>query len=130
MSDGLSSNAKPFAGDTSLFYVVHDIHSSANDLNKDLKTIIEWAFQWKMSSNLDPNKQAQEAIFTRKSNNMRHPPLVFNKSKFFQSTRQNHFGLTLDIRLSFDEYVTAMGAKVSRTKAFLRSSNIFYQDTI
>ena len=55
LPDGLSSNVKLFADDTSLFSVVHDIHSSASDLNKDLKTINEWAFQWKMSFNLDPN---------------------------------------------------------------------------
>ena len=36
-SDGLSSNAKLFADDTSLFSVVHDINTSAIKLNKDLK---------------------------------------------------------------------------------------------
>ena len=45
LPDGLSSNVKLFVDDTSLFSVVHDIHSSASDLNKDLKTINEWAFQ-------------------------------------------------------------------------------------
>ena len=73
-----------------------------------------------MSFNPDPNKQAQEVIFTRKSKNMRHPPLIFNKSKVFQSTTQKHLGLILDNRLSFKEYLTAMGAKVSRTIALLR----------
>ena len=87
---GLSSNVKLFADDTSLFSVVHDIHSYAGDLNKDLKTINEWAFQWKMSFNPDSNKQAQEVIFSRKSKNMRHPPLIFNKSKVFQSKTQKH----------------------------------------
>ena len=52
----LSSNVKFFAYGTSLFSVVHDIHSSASDLNKDLKTINGWDFQWKMSFNPDPNK--------------------------------------------------------------------------
>ena len=55
LSDGLSSSVKCFADDTSLFSVVHDIHSSASNLNKDLKSINEWAFQWKMSFNPDPN---------------------------------------------------------------------------
>ena len=74
LPDGLSSNVKLFADDTSLFSVVYDIHSSASDLNKDLKTINEWAFQWKMSFNPNPNKQAQELFFTKKSKNIRHPP--------------------------------------------------------
>ena len=122
LPDGLSSNVKLFADDTSLFSVIHDIHSSAaSDLSKDLKTINEWAFQWTISFNADSNKQAQEVIFTRKSKNMRHPPLIFNKSKVFQSTTQKHFGLILDNRLSFQEYLTAMGAKVSRSIALLRN---------
>ena len=70
-----------------------------------------------MSFNPDPNKQAQEVIFSRKSKNIRHPPLIFNKSKVF---RARHLGLILDKRLSFEEYLTAMGA----------SLNIFYQDTL
>ena len=73
-----------------------------------------------MRFNPDPNKQAQEVICTRKSKNMRHPPLIFNKSKVFQSTTQKNLGLILDNRLSFEEYLIAMGAKVSRTIALLR----------
>ena len=120
LPDGLSSNVKLFANDTSLFSVVHDFHSSASDLNKDLKTINEWTFQWKMIFNPDSNKQAMEVIFIRKSKNMRHPPLIFNKTKIFQSTAQKHLGLVLDNRLSFEEYLTTMGVKVSRTIALLR----------
>ena len=37
LSDGLSSNAKQFADDTSLFSVVHDINTSAIELNSDRK---------------------------------------------------------------------------------------------
>ena len=34
-----------------------------------------WAFQWKMRFNPEPNKQAQEVIFSRKINKIDHPPL-------------------------------------------------------
>ena len=63
LSDNLISNPKLFADDTSLFSVVQDITLSAKNLNDDLKKINKWAFQWKMSFNPDPNKQAQEVIF-------------------------------------------------------------------
>ena len=66
LSDGLKSECKLFADGTSLFSVVHDINTSASDLNTDLETIGNWAFQWKMNFNPDPNKQAQEIIFSRK----------------------------------------------------------------
>ena len=39
LSDGFSSNAKLFANDTSLFSVVHDINTSAIELNSDQKKI-------------------------------------------------------------------------------------------
>ena len=39
LPDGLSSNAKLFADDTSLFSVVNDINTSGIELNSDLKKI-------------------------------------------------------------------------------------------
>ena len=56
LSDNLSSNIKLFADDTSLFTVIHDTNTSEEELNEDLKNISEWAFQWKMTFNLDATK--------------------------------------------------------------------------
>ena len=47
LADGLSSNAKLYADDTSLFSVIQDDHTSANQLSNDLYQINKWAFQWK-----------------------------------------------------------------------------------
>ena len=63
LTEGLTTNVKLFADDTSLFSVVHDTQTSANDLNKDLKIINNCAFQWKMNFNPDPTKQAHVVIF-------------------------------------------------------------------
>ena len=54
------------ADDTSLFSVVHEIDTSANNLNHDLEKNSEYAFQRKMKFNPDPTKQAQEIIFNKK----------------------------------------------------------------
>ena len=80
LSDNLTSNAKLFADDTSLFSVVHNVNTSAKELNDDLKEVNKWAFQWKTSFNPDPSKQAQEVIFSRKSKRSINPPLVLNNS--------------------------------------------------
>ena len=56
LTEGLTTNAKLFADDTSLFSVVHDTQTSANDFNKDLEIINNWAYQWKINLNPDPNK--------------------------------------------------------------------------
>ena len=46
-----------------LFSVIHDSVITTLELNSDLSRIKQWAFQWKMSFNPDPKKQAQEVIF-------------------------------------------------------------------
>ena len=54
LSDGLKSECKLFADDTSLFSVVDDINTSASDINEDLEEIGNWNFKWKMNFNPDP----------------------------------------------------------------------------
>ena len=76
----IKSKVKFFADDTMLFSIVHDPSVSAAELNQDLDTISRWADQWKMSFNPEPSKQAIEAIFSQKRNNLPHPPLFFNGS--------------------------------------------------
>ena len=62
LPNGLKSNVKLFANDTSLFSVIYNITESASVLNSDLSKTDEWALQWKMSFYSDPTKQAQEII--------------------------------------------------------------------
>ena len=80
LSDGLTTNVRLFADDVSLFFVVDNINLSATNLNSDLTKINDWANQWKMTFNLDPNKQAQEVIFSGKINKITHPPLNFKNN--------------------------------------------------
>ena len=116
---GLSSNAKLFADDT-LFSVIHDSSTTRNELNDDLVKISNWAYQWKMSFNPDPNKQAQEVIFSRKTKKLNHPPLTFSKSTVSQSTYQKHLGVILDASLSFDEHLISVQSKTNKTICLLR----------
>ena len=73
LPEGLITNAKLFADDTSLFSVVRDIAASTEELNNDLRNISKWAYQWKMVFDPDLTKQAQEIIFSRKLNKLVHP---------------------------------------------------------
>ena len=66
LEDGIRSNIKFFADDTSLFSIVNDPKVSARDLQHDLDLITKWAHQWKMSFNPDPTKQAVEILFSQK----------------------------------------------------------------
>ena len=62
--DNISSEAKLFADDASLFTVVYDI--AADQLNRDLEIISNWAHQWKIQFNPDKNKQAIQVIFSQR----------------------------------------------------------------
>ena len=119
LSDGLTSNLNLFADDTSLFSVVENINSTANNLNSDLIKISDWAFQWKMRFNPDPIKQAQEVIFSRKISKIDHPPLHFNEN-LVKSSTQKHLGMTLDTKLDFSLHLKNVQNKVNKTIGLLR----------
>ena len=81
MVDDLSSDAKLFAEDTSLFTTVYDENIEAEQLNNDLKIIYEWAYQWKMQFNPDKTKEAVQVIFSQKRIKPTHPPVYFNENQ-------------------------------------------------
>ena len=101
----IKSNVKCFADDTMLFSIVNDPVISENELNQDLKVINQWAYQWKMEFNPDPNKQATELLFSCKKNSPNHPPLFFNGTVVPKVNEQEHLGLTLDSKLSFKRHL-------------------------
>ena len=98
LSEGLTTNAMLFEDDISLFSVVDNNNLSATVLNSDLSKINAWASQWKMTFNPDPNKQAQEVIFSRKIKKTSQPPLNFNNNSVKQVQFQKHLRVYLDDR--------------------------------
>ena len=71
--EGIQSNIKIFADDTSIFSVMKDRISASITLNKDLYLISKWAYSWKMSFNPDPSKQATEIVFSKKRSDIQLP---------------------------------------------------------
>ena len=80
-----------------------------------------------MIFNPDPNKQAQEVIFSRKLKKVCHSPLRFNSNNVSQALSQKYLGLMLDNRLAFDKHLTNVSNKISKTIGFLRNYRISYQ---
>ena len=120
LADGLSSIAKFFADDTSLFSVVHNANTTAKELNNDLVKISNWAYQWKISFNPDPSKQAQEIVFSRKVNKDYHTPLAFNNNNVPETDSQKHLGIILDNHLSFPNHLKTILNKVNKPVGLLR----------
>ena len=130
-SDNLTSNAKLFADDTSLFSVVHSVNSSAKELTYDLKKVNDWVFHWKISFSPDPSKQAKKVIFSCKSKRSNHPPLVFNNNHVSQTYSQKLLGVILDFKLTFGEHFNNVLAKVNKAVGFLRKlRNILPRTTL
>ena len=125
LTDGLTSNLKLIGDGASLFSIVQNISSTANNLNSDLIKINDWAFQWKMRFNPDPKKQAQEVIFSRKISKIDHPPLYFNEN-LLKSSTQKHLGMILDTKLDFSLHLKNVQNKVNKTIGLLRK----LQDTL
>ena len=103
-----------------LFSVVDNMNLSATNLNSDLSKINAWANQWKMTFTPDPNKQAQEVIFSRKIRKTSHPPLTFNNNSVKQVQSQKNLGDYLDSRLDFREHLQNMFNKINKTIILLR----------
>ena len=88
------SKCKLCGNETSLFSVIHDNDTSANDLNHDLEKIIEWAFEWKLKFNPDSSKQTQ--IILSRKNLSNHPVSYFNDIPENSRATYNHLRMILD----------------------------------
>ena len=113
LPNGLKSNAKLFADDTSLFTLVKDKTESANILNNNLSEISKWAYDWKMLFNPGPCKPAQEVVFSRKKKTQSHPAISLNNIQVERMSYQKHFGLLLDEKLNFKQHVDSAILKMN-----------------
>ena len=71
-------------------------------------------YQWKMSFNPDLSKQAQEVIFSKKTQKIFHPSVLFNNIPVQHSTVQKHFGVYLDKTLNFNTHIIEKIGKASK----------------
>ena len=125
LESNILSNVKFFADDTMLYSVVHDPNKSASDLNHDLEMINQWAYQWKMSFNPDPNKQATEILFSCKKKPVDHPPLIFNGTPVSRLNEHKHLGLILTSTLSFGKHIIEKVKKAKKNIGIIKHLNKF-----
>ena len=70
LPEGLNSEVKLFADDTSLFSIVNCVSTSASTLNSDLFKIQGWTHQWKMSFN--PARTKHKKLFSPERKTQQH----------------------------------------------------------
>ena len=116
----MKCNVKLFADDTSLFTIVQDSTTAANDMSHDLELIKQWANDWRMSFNHDPQKQAVELIFARKRIEINHPVVLFNDIPIKKVNEHKHLGFTLDSKLSFSAHIKSAISKTRKGIGLLK----------
>ena len=65
-----------------------------------------------MVFNPDISKQAQEVVFSRKTDKVNHMSLTFNAIPVAQMSYEKHLGLYLDEKLNFNHHIKEMISKV------------------
>ena len=98
--NGIQSNIRLFADDTTLFISVEDPDNAALQMNNDMETIKSWADQWLV--NFNPAK-TKTMTFTNKT--VQHPPLYFDNKELKSVVAHKHLGLTFTSSLSWSTHV-------------------------
>ena len=81
--------------------------------------------------NPDLTKQAQEAIFSRKSVKPFHPQVFFNKVPVERSVFQKHLGLHLDRKLDFSKHINEKISKAQKGISVIKKlNNILPRNTL
>ena len=119
LSEGLSTKIKLLRSDVFLFSVIHDSWTYANDLNKDLETIYNWDFQWKLVLTLALVNRLKTLSFVIKQKKLPHPPLEFNNANVTQSVYQKHLGTILESNLTVDNHLKILTTKINKTTGLL-----------
>ena len=73
-----------------------------------------------MNFSLDPSKQAQEVIFSRKLQKLFYLVLHFNNISVTQSTTQKHLDMLLDVKLDLQGHLKNIYSKVNKAIGLLR----------
>ena len=94
--------------------------SRKNNLNHDLELIRQWARDWKMSFNPDPQKQAVELTFSRKKIEIDHPNIFFNNIPVKKVDEHKHLGIVLDTKLSFSAHIKESISKTRKGIGMLK----------
>ena len=108
-----------------MFTIVKDTDISALELNHDLHLISQWAYQWKMSFNPDPTKQAVQLLFTQKSKQIVRPKIYFNDIEVKTVNDHKHLGLILDSKLSFISHIHEKISKAHKELGIIKSLSCF-----
>ena len=80
----------------------------------------QWANDWRMSFNPDPQKQAVELMLSRKRIEIDHPVVLFNDIPVKKVNEHKHLGIILDSKLSFSAHIKSAMSKTRKGTGLLK----------
>ncbi|CAG2205733.1 unnamed protein product [Mytilus edulis] len=122
IKDGIVSNIKLFADDTSLVKQIDDISDCFQTLNSDLVTLNTWAQQWCVTFNAE---KTEYLIISKKKQIPHYPPLILNNVNIKRVTCHKHLGLILNDKLSWTDHIADICKKChNKLNTILRMRHI------
>ena len=122
----IESDILIFADDTSLMASGTDPSETANQINRDLIKISQWAEKWRVIFNA---KKSKDIIFSNKCLN-NSPPLVFGESFIERVNTHKHLGLVLTSDLNWTQQINEVSLKANRKLSVLRSVKLLDRQTL
>ena len=115
--DYISSEAKLFADDTSLFTVVYDVDTAASKLNRDLEIISTWPINGKCNLILIKTSRRYRSYFPRKRISL-FTLLCFSVG--LNKAEHRHLGMIPDSKLTFLSHIKEAIVKARRGIGIIR----------
>ena len=119
LTEGIKSNIKLFADDTSLSIEVDDPVQGAEVLNRDLEKVKDWAKQWLVNFSVEKTK-----LMTCSFHSINHPDIVFDGMALPETSTHKHLGLTFNSDLSWFSHIKNILDSVSPMADVLKKLNI------
>ena len=93
---------------------------STNKLNDDIHKISNWIYQWKVHFNLEKYKQVQKVIFSRETQRVNPPAVIFNNVPVLCIYCQKYLNVYFHGKLNFTNHIKAKILKVNQDVGILR----------
>ena len=110
ITEGISSNIRLFADDTTLFVTVDDHEQASATLNCDLELLNAWAERWLVKFNA---KKTKSMLFSNKRNPIT-PNLVFGNATLENVNEHTHLGLGLNTTLGLSSHIQTICDKANK----------------
>ena len=98
----INSSIRLFADDTSLFIIVDNPVTSAEQLNFDIRKVLLWADTWLVSFNVT---KTEALLISRKINRPIHPPIYMNNQQITEINSHKHLGLYFSNDCSWHDHI-------------------------